>query len=65
MKQYCITGINKLTNERDVITVPCSLPTVLGILKREKAKAPHRQAYKNLKIEFYPPPVQLELQFKE
>lgn len=55
MKQYCITGINKLTRKREVVTVPCSLPNAVGILKREKAKAPHRRAYTHLKIQLYPP----------
>jgi hypothetical protein len=55
MKQYCITGINKLTREREVVTVPCSLPTAIDILKREKGKPSHRQSYLKLKIESYPP----------
>lgn len=53
MRQYCITGISKLTKEREVITIPCSLPNAVEILKREKAKPPKKRSYINLKIQVY------------
>ena len=54
MKQYCITGINKLTRERDVVSNPCTLANATAILNREKAKAPSRREYIHLKIQVYP-----------
>lgn len=54
MKQYCIVGKNKLTRERHIITVPCSLTNAVAILKREKSKPPKKREYINLKIAIYP-----------
>lgn len=54
MKQYYITGKNKLTRQRDVITVPCSLANAKAILQREKAKPAHKRSYTNLKLSVYP-----------
>lgn len=54
MKQYCITGVNRLTRERQVITTPCSLSNAISILKREKAKSPKKREWIRLKINVYP-----------
>lgn len=54
MKQYCIVGKNRLTRERQILTVPCSLANAVAILKREKAKPPKKRDFTHLKIAVYP-----------
>lgn len=63
MKQYCITGVNRLTRERQVITTPCSLSNAVAILKREKAKSPKKRDWIKLKINVYPTNPEI-IQFK-
>lgn len=54
MRQYSIVGRNRLTRQREVITVPCSLPNAVAILKREKAKPPRKRDFIHMKIAVYP-----------
>lgn len=53
MKRYCITGVSKLTRQREVISVPCSKVNASAILTREKRKAARRRAYIYLRLEIY------------
>lgn len=55
MKRYQITGINKLTREREVVTVPCSKSMAEAILQREKRKSSRRRDYIHLKMQVCPP----------
>ena len=55
MRRYQITGINKLTREREVVCVPCSTANAEMIFQREKMKSPRRRDYVYLKLEVCPP----------
>lgn len=61
MRQYCITGISKLTRKREIITVPCSKVNADDILKREKRKPARRRGYVYLRMEVYNP--QMDFKF--
>ena len=55
--QYCVTGRNRLTGEREVLTPGLSIEKARDVkatnsLDRRKSKRP----YTHLKIELYPPP---------
>lgn len=64
MRRYIITGIGRLTREREAITVPCSLEKCKSILAREKKKPSRKRDYLYLRMEICPPQ-QLILDFKE
>ena len=55
MKKYCITGKNRITRQREVITIPCSLQNAVDILAREKKKPAKKRSYLDLRIAVYPP----------
>lgn len=55
MKRYQITGINRLTHQRETVTVPCSKANAVAILQREKRKSSAKRDYIYLKLEVCPP----------
>ena len=59
MKQYCITGKSRLTRQREVITIPCSLQNAVEILKREKAKPANKRDYLDMRLAVYPPEIKI------
>ena len=48
---YVVTGINKLTGEREAVTSPHHLMKVIEMRDRLAARQHSRSAYKRLKIE--------------
>lgn len=63
MRQFCVTGVSKLSGEREVLTPPCSRSNALKILNREKAKRLRDRDYTLLRMEDYNHPIQLKLKF--
>lgn len=62
--KFIITGISRLTRERETITVPCSSEKCSKILEREKKKPSRKRDYLYLRMEICPPQ-QLTLDFKD
>lgn len=54
-QMFCITGYSRLSEERVVITPPCSRDTAEKILKREMAKPAKKRYYLRMKLSSYPP----------
>lgn len=63
MRQYCVTGVSKLSDQREILTPPCSRQNALHILNREKAKPLRDRDYTLLRMEDYNQPVQLPIRF--
>ena len=49
--RWTITGINRLTKEREQITTPCQREQAQAILDRENAKRASKRSYTHLKLE--------------
>lgn len=66
MKQpiYHVTAVNRLTRQREAVTLPCSKDKATKILKREQKKAPGRRSWIYPKVEEFVPQ-ELPLDFKD
>ena len=53
--RYCITGINRMTRQRDILTPPCSMEKAVKIMNRELCKPASKREYLYLRREAYPP----------
>lgn len=53
--KYHITGINRLTRQREAVTPPCSSGTADAILAREKEKPSRKRIFTYLRKETCPP----------
>ena len=49
--RWTVTGINRLTQERESITMPCQKEQAQAILDRETAKRASKRSYIRLKLE--------------
>lgn len=49
--RWCVTGINRLTGEREAVTLPCQEEQARQIFEREKSKRARKRAYIYLKLE--------------
>lgn len=49
--RWCVTGVNRLTRQREAITIECSHETASRIYEREARKPAHKRSYTNLKLE--------------
>lgn len=59
MKRYCVTAINRLTGERQIISTPCSRENADAIRARLVKTKPGKRPYTNpLTVEY---PKQLNL----
>lgn len=54
MKRYCVTGINRLTGEREIISPPCSYENANTIRARLMATKPQKRAYTRPQTAEYP-----------
>lgn len=55
VKKYCVTALNPITGEREVVTPPCSRDTAMSIVSRERGKSHKKRTYKSPRVECYPP----------
>ena len=49
--RWTVTGINRLTREREAITLPCQRDIAQNIYDRERKKPAHKRVYTHLKLE--------------
>lgn len=54
MKRYCVTAVNRLTGQREIITPPCSLENANAICYRMKETKAKKRSYTYPKAVEYP-----------
>lgn len=56
MPNYCVTAVNPITKEREVVTPPCSCRDICeSIVRREQRKPRRNRAWLTPRVESYPP----------
>ena len=69
-RQWCVTGINRLTRQREAVTPPCSRENAEKVYLRNAGKPARKRSYIYLKLQEYSwymdhPTVQTTIKFNE